>query len=304
MDSSYFYELRQLQFPNNIREICNKSQDLCLIGQYYNRFTTLQSYVGMININQYNEIPLILFQLYYVLDHNKHIFTHYDLHLTNIGVVCLPSKTHIDYEYHFIDSSGIDKVIRFKSKYIVKLLDYGRSYFHWSYDEETFVNSELILNEIEQSGFCPPLNSVGFVDTPLTFVHPRMKNESHDLMPLHRLKPVDDIFLIYPSFKQLISQVVYSNMLGTPEVTGHAYDAHPGAPILNVRDAHFKIKEYIDTNQDFVIDQNESHYLKSTSLGTLKVYGTQPMVFTPAVRRKERGQPSRFQMPDIPNTRL
>ena len=70
------------------------------------------------------ELPVILFQIYAVLNSIKHEFTHYDLHYENVMLYEIPNGKHIIMKYH--DESG--DVISFPSRFIAKILDYGRSY--------------------------------------------------------------------------------------------------------------------------------------------------------------------------------
>lgn len=71
----------------------------------------------------------VLFQIYMPLSHLSRNFTHYDLHGGNV-LIYKPfgqdSNKYITYNYY----NSKNKVTTFKSKYLVKIIDYGRSYFN------------------------------------------------------------------------------------------------------------------------------------------------------------------------------
>ena len=71
----------------------------------------------------------VLFQVYMPLSKLSKNFTHYDLHTENI-LLYEPfgknSNKYITFNYYNLEN----KLITFKSKYLVKIIDYGRSYFN------------------------------------------------------------------------------------------------------------------------------------------------------------------------------
>jgi hypothetical protein len=69
-------------------------------------------------------------------------FTHYDLHSDNILIYEPVIGKYIQYHY-FVDGNEIS----FKSKYIVKIIDYGRCYFHDTDTNNSMNIHEKICNE-------------------------------------------------------------------------------------------------------------------------------------------------------------
>jgi len=69
----------------------------------------------------YSLIP-VLFQVYGALNKLRDVFTHYDLHTDNVLLTILPGH-YFSYTFHY---NGI--VYKFDSFFLVKIIDYGRSY--------------------------------------------------------------------------------------------------------------------------------------------------------------------------------
>lgn len=75
-----------------------------------------------------NLLP-VLFQIYYPLGLLQADFTHYDLHKENVLLYEPARNKYIEYHYH--TPAG---VVRFKSNYLAKIIDYGRCHFDDSRD--------------------------------------------------------------------------------------------------------------------------------------------------------------------------
>lgn len=279
----------------DLMSVCSSSNFLCLSGQFYNNYTTFRSYVETKTDKDYSDVPFILFQLYYTLHHVRMFFTHYDLHYENIGLVKLPDGYHVDYEYNVV-YNGQPAVINFKSKYIVKIIDYGRCYFT-SQTPPYHTSKELIKNIIQKNNLC--FNKLEFTNTN---IDSRVKNESSDLRFLHMIhNTLSQIFKNYPILKNTISKMLFKGPYSTPENLTHLGDGI----IRNVTDAYTYLADYLITNTDNSNGLNDASYVGSNSLGTLKVYDiTKAMEFIPSVRRKNKGEKSRFEMPELLNVSL
>ena len=93
------------------------------------------------------ELVNVLLQVYIPLAMLDDTFTHYDLHIGNIQLMEINGDdiSHINYEYIYKGNT-----ISFKSRYIVKIIDYGRSYF-WLNER---INSKAIYdNLMKKSGY-------------------------------------------------------------------------------------------------------------------------------------------------------
>jgi len=89
---------------NNIR-----SSDKTELGQFYEV-----------------ELPQLLYQIYAPLSKIAHLFTHYDLHMKNVLLYDIGKC--VEMKYHKTKTNPEDD-ISFKTRYIVKIIDYGRCYF-------------------------------------------------------------------------------------------------------------------------------------------------------------------------------
>ena len=83
----------------------------------------------------------LLFQVYGPLSVLDGYFTHYDLHDKNVLVVPTPSGTCIHMHYHL--SGG--EVVSFKTKYIAKIIDYGRCFFRAKGEGESSADLSKVL---------------------------------------------------------------------------------------------------------------------------------------------------------------
>jgi hypothetical protein len=71
------------------------------------------------------DIFQIFLQIFIPLGKLAHNFTHNDLHTNNVLIYTFPDNKYIVLKYIFKD-----KVIEMKTRYIAKIIDYGRSYFN------------------------------------------------------------------------------------------------------------------------------------------------------------------------------
>ena len=137
---------------------CHNMNDLCLVGQFYDGFIPLVQYFKNLtsrdqSIRPPNEIPFILFQVYYALYQCRSQFTHNNLTTENIGLVPLPINQHIQYEYVYVPlGGGSPQICKFKSRYIVKVMGYGRSFFNYNNESsKRIVQTALFSNKCLKS---------------------------------------------------------------------------------------------------------------------------------------------------------
>jgi hypothetical protein len=283
--------------PTDLLIICTQlASQVCLTGQFYNNFMTFMSYGTHQTNKNYSDFPFILFQVYYTLYYLKTIFTHYDLHYENVGLVSLPDGFHVEYEYN-VFYNGKPVVIRFKSKYIVKLIDYGRCFFQSI--EDPLITSRKLIEDFNKTNIC--VNKFGSL---INNLNSSVKNESADLRFLRFVNVFPNtspMFTNYPILQNTISNLLYETIYSTTENLDNLGDG----VIRNVTDAHNYFTSYIINNTENVNGLNHDAYLNSNSLGTLRInHLVRPMEFIPSVRMKRRGDRSRFEMPEIVNVSL
>jgi hypothetical protein len=286
-----------LNNPADLIKVCSSSDLLCLSGQFYNNFITFKKYGETNTNNNYSDFPFILFQVYYTLHHVKTFFTHYDLHYENVGLVALPDGYHIDYEYELI-YNGQPAVIRFKSKYIVKIIDYGRSYFQ-SQEPPYTKSKELIKDITKRNNLCS-----NKLELTHTNINNRVKNESSDLRFLrivYGIATFKKVFKNYPTLETALSNILFKGNYSTREKLTISVDGI----IRNVTDAHNYLSYYLLNNTDNSNGLNDAAYVGSNSLGTLTVSNlSKPMKFVPSIRKKQKGDKSRFEIPEIVNASI
>ena len=118
---------------------CTDYHKLAILIQHFNNFKALSD---LINNDDFIRIELmyVLFQLYIPLAQMKYTFTHYDLHWNNLHVYEPVPGKYIQYHYHLVP--GMPPV-SFKSKYMLKIIDYGSCYFK---DEDE--DSQTLIDKI------------------------------------------------------------------------------------------------------------------------------------------------------------
>jgi hypothetical protein len=120
-----------------------KDNKLAIMLQYYQNIQTFGSIIAdFYNIHNpdAHDIPNIMFQVYFVLNNMRDIYTHYDLHGNNV-LVYKPFKDENKYilmTYHLNDGN---KMV-FPTNLIAKIIDYGRNYFN---DVDRKISSKNII---------------------------------------------------------------------------------------------------------------------------------------------------------------
>jgi len=220
------------------------------------------------------ELVYILLQVYYPLACLQDHFTHYDLHSSNILIYTLPNGECV--EYSFIDyETGTP--MTFKTRYLVKIIDYGRSYFYTN----NRVNSREVYHEVCGKKDCNKRiihnNKVFTASCGSEFgfelfnikdfyhIDSMKRNKSHDLRLFcnivynfydFKIKPTISEYCKMISKKSSLYQVcgdlIYEQYYGTPELKSDPRDNK----IRNVGDLYKRLfgvindSEYKDDNSD------------------------------------------------------
>ena len=293
---------------NDLNYACKKSQFIAILVENIKDAKTLRSYLKDQSFILQDLLGVLL-QIYIPLSHLSTSFTHYDLHDENI-LIYKPfgesSNKYITYHYHLSDT----KIITFKSKYLVKIIDYGRSFF----DDNNGISSKdinsnlcrlpecnniLILKdeddeEIEIENTCG--ESVGFswlYDEPGNYdnhyITSIRRNISHDLRLLIminkriKINDTDDKYenKFTETFLKILKMTVYQKETGTPERMEKIQDK-----ILNVNDAFHIFDRMINTN--IAKNINNKYYNNvSENGGNLHIYTDKPMQFIEPVIIRE-----------------
>jgi hypothetical protein len=215
------------------------------------------------------------------------VFTHYDLHDKNI-LIYKPYKTqYITYIYHLKNN----QTIRFKSQYIAKIIDYGRSYF-----KDSKITSADIYNKICALSECQPKCGDRYGYGTFSsyfgemFINPAKRNMSHDLRLMHiissKLAYNIDIIKKSPTTIHLLTilnKVVYEQGIVNKDDRGYGTkeDTTIGSEyVRNVIDAERELRNSIQTIQ--LQEKTPAYMDQYTECGKMHIYtnGT-PMKYIP-----------------------
>jgi hypothetical protein len=266
-----------------IEESCVEPLSMCVMTECLSNIQSMKTiYFDNLNIenneNFFNTTIIhYLYQIYSCLDTMKNIFTHYDLHTKNVQVY-FPSADRSKYvlmRYHYSDGSTVE----FATEGIVKIIDYGRSFFY----KNATNNSKTLYGTICKISSCDPDcgSEVGFGwlnNNNTIYIDSAVKNISHDLRLLDILKhekqpigtEIESLFqkLTYGTSKQTKTDKGF----GTPERLESGYPNH----IYNVSDAHKCLKDIL-VSPDFQTKNQET--TNKTKMGEMDVWldGSRPI---------------------------
>ena len=284
-----------------LRLSCNDSVRISIMTQHIKNAETLngrmkhqvayyatQSRVLRQEAEQFVQVhlPAILFQIYKPLAMLMDTFTHYDLHADNVLLYIPVQNKYIQYHYHNTGGS----ITSFKSKYLAKIIDYGRSYFK---DDSRNVNSKkaqrAVCNEpvcnTPVTGMCA--ENVGykwlFPENPNLsnhFITSWRHNISHDLRLLDiLLKNYGNLISqINPGLMTILQKTIFDEPYGTQEAVGSGLPYY----LYNVMDAYMQLQELMISPA--IVSASEALYAEAkwNKLGDLHIYSDgRSMEYTP-----------------------
>ena len=267
---------------------CKESKHLAILIQHLKGIKTMKELLDDKQFIQ-DELLTALFQLYVPLSKLMNDFTHYDLHYENVQLYEPAKDKYIQYHYHY----ATGKTVSFKSKYMVKIIDYGRCYVKDMNAKDIYQNklcNRAVAPECNKRVNCGYVEGFGWVEDSKIdnnagrhYISSQIRNGSHDLRVLKTIR--DKFFVTNPAdlpyqLKLLLPRVVYDQQYGTPENLNKFKP--PDYEIYNVESA----AEYITgiITQKHFIDENEAVYKDKNKLGDLHIYmdgASKPMKFVP-----------------------
>jgi hypothetical protein len=250
---------------------CEQSKYLCILVQHIANASNLDE----MSPEFYDtEFLNSLYQIYYTLSKISDDYTHYDLHTGNVLVYLPDSTKYIQYMFHH--SNG--QTVSFKSRYLIKMIDYGRSYIEVATDK---IKREVCLvPECDpQCGYSFGYNVYG-TKSP-NYIHTWKSNKSHDLRLLSILKgdirgmPALSGNPFVRQILDLLNKVVFKHTYGTKQLV------NSGLPnkIANVNDAEIAFKELL-LKPEFIA-KNEQYAAAYTKMGDLHIYADNDMEYVP-----------------------
>jgi hypothetical protein len=270
---------------SEIEESCIEPLSMCVLTESLSNIQSFEKiYFDNLEIENNEDffnttIIQYLYQIYVCLDTMKNVFTHYDLHCNNVQIY-FPSKDRSKYivmRYHYSDGSTVE----FKTEGIVKIIDYGRSYYY----KNTTNNSKTLYETICKISSCNPDcgSKVGFGwlnHENSAYINSAKRNVSHDLRLLkifkHEKQPAgteaESLFkkLVYGTEKQTTTNRGY----GTPERLECGFPNQ----ILNVSDLHKCLKNIL-VSTTFQTKNKET--ANKTKMGEMDVWldGSRPIQY-------------------------
>jgi len=268
-------KLKKLDLTSTIdfKYACDNSRYLAVLIQYLKEAKTLNQMYTNENFRD-DEVTGVLYQVYYALSTLSKVFTHYDLHDDNVLLYMPVKDSYIEYHYHTQNGE-----VSFKSCYLAKIIDYGRSYFY----KDANNSSQSVLDKVNAA--CNYNKSFGWLFSDPKkdnyWISSKTGNMSHDLRLLDILKGNGDD--VSEEMQKILDDVVYRTDYGTPEIIV----GKNANKIYNVNDAYLRLEEIIKS-QDFK-DKNDQVFSGKNKLGDLHVYTSgEDMTYIPYEVKKEQ----------------
>jgi len=263
-----------------IKNTCSNSKHLAILIQNIQNAKSLNYLLDEVLSNTM-EVIFILFHIYSILHTIRDSFTHYDLHLGNVLIYTLEENKHIKYIYHTsTEDTSTEEIIEFKSKYMVKIIDYGRSFFPDAmeyhkkicltqeckskvYSDTTEIDSQQCGNEVGYDYLNEPVSI-----EERSYILSTVNNQSHDLRLIKNLitKINSSGYKQKYEFINKHVTVVVKYPKGTPEIK----ESGLYTKINNITDAFKYFKECI--NLFDLSNESDSNYNESTQIGELHIY--------------------------------
>lgn len=238
--------------PVDYRSSCVYPTEVAILVQHVKNANTLFDMCKNKDFAK-DELICALYQVYSALSYNKDTFTHYDLHGENVLIYEPKKGGYITYNYHF----PAGEIVSFDSRYIAKIIDYGRCYFN---DKEAKIDSLKIHKKVCNTPKCDPTCGIrkGYYwlrenpPNPASQIASAKNNISHDLRLINTIKGVAHMSLTL----NLFTKLVYNHAHGTSELKASGLPSK----VHNVEDA-FNVINNIVKNQMSI------HVKKYSTLG-------------------------------------
>jgi hypothetical protein len=244
---------------------CEQSRYLCILIQHINNAPTLHNMMTNSSFVK-NELLTTLYQIYFTLSALKTEFTHYDLHTSNVLIYTPDVTKYIQYHFHTI----LGETISFKSRHIVKIIDYGRSYIDTTTtDIKTNVCAETKCGGPKKCG-----DDYGYWLKPPTIysIETWKHNVSHDLRLLYGINDNLNYFKATSTYPHIVNLHTELNKLKYKHEFGTEQMLNSGLPakIANVSDAEVVFRQMIKSPKFGIA--NNAYTSAATVSGDLSVY--------------------------------
>jgi hypothetical protein len=282
------------------KRMCNDAKRAAIMIQHLKGVRTLGEYMSESRPQFENvckrDLIHILYQVYFPLSVMSKKFTHYDLHENNVLLYQPDSSKYIQYHYHI---NG--ETVKFKSSFMVKIIDYGRSYFF----DSNVMNSEKIYKTVcDYCKWCGDFDGFSYMDThnlaENSFICSSKNNASHDLRLLNIIGRTAKNIKVnftnsnYPEMmsflEHLFDNTEYGIGLSASMLKEHYLYGTRANPKSGFTKTQTKVNNVVDAERllrdgmPLFAEYNEEIYERQFRLGDIHVYsdGT-PMRFEPVV---------------------
>ena len=246
-----------LQNNTNIKETCSNNAKLSLL---IDTVPEAIPFYDLLEDQAINKAPdflytviNILFQIYSVLSVLQSEFTHYDLHGANVLLYKVENNGYITMNY-----TKDGKIISFNTKYIAKIIDYGKSFYKISnpqnVDSSLNSSTSFYKNIISNIAECTSVSGLyaGYYNktkdellADSSYASIILNNKSHDLRLLFLVKLLINHYKILGPISEWIKkfEVKFLDTYGTPIAES---DGNP-TNINNVTDAYKYMRKELET---------------------------------------------------------
>jgi len=269
-------DTKSLSFARFWQMACKLADNASVMIQHFGGFIDLASASSSL---KHTDLPACLFQVYFVLDCLRDIYTHYDLHNGNVGLYKpYEGEKYIQFQYHYMDGT----VVSFPSEYIVKIIDYGRNFFRRMDTKQTTDDVMEVVCAMPKK--CPKWcgNKVGFgsingergePEGSYSSINPSVSNCSFDLRLAHiyRRFLIDNGFLTQVVFQDPAAERYsgYSTVhYGTPPIKTNTY-VNGNKVVSNVSDMAECLKQNLER---WTVERLHRKYWNWTKMGEIHVY--------------------------------
>jgi hypothetical protein len=144
---SYKQKSNQQTVETLVNQSCDKPKHICLLIQYFENPIGLEDLLSKLYKNDYFcrvELIQILLQICIPLGMMETTFTHNDLHTHNVLIYTIPDGKYVTMTYKTPFGN-----VTLKTRYVCKIIDYGRCYF-----KDDRMSSENILKNLCANAKC------------------------------------------------------------------------------------------------------------------------------------------------------
>jgi hypothetical protein len=256
-----------------INDSCVKSEYNCILTEHIPTSVTLTEFMTYKHDTPHFwefDIVNILFQIYSVLSQISDVFTHYDLHSSNVLLyLSQEENVCVELRYHLPGN----EIVTIYTKYIAKVIDYGRCFF---YDDEN-MNSKKYHDLVCKAHDCQPDCGEGFgyeilnKNTNEDFITPQKRNQSHDLrlwniIVKNLLNKREDACPKYVS--DVLRQIYYKGEYGTPESKNYLEHNR----VATVQDAYISLLRLVKKSEFKALNTKMVAATQMRKIGVLDIW--------------------------------